>query len=41
VLEPLYQLAPDLVHPVLKLTMNQLLNKLPKGPSVVALKEER
>lgn len=41
VLEPLYQLAPDLVHPVLKLTMNQLLNKLPKGPSVVVLKEER
>ncbi len=40
-LEPLYQLAPDLVHPVLKLTMNQLLNKLPKGPSVVVLKEER
>jgi 2-amino-4-hydroxy-6-hydroxymethyldihydropteridine diphosphokinase len=40
VLEPLYQLAPDLVHPVLKLTMNQLLNKLPKEPSVVVLKEE-
>lgn len=41
VLEPLDQLAPDLLHPVLKLTINQLLDKLPKGPSVVALKEER
>ncbi len=41
VLEPLDQLAPDLMHPVLKSTINQLLNKLPKGPSVVVLKEER
>ncbi len=34
VLEPLVQLAPDLVHPVLRVTISQLLNKLPKGPSV-------
>ena len=32
VLEPLTQLAPDLVHPVLKLTMRQLLNRLPIPP---------
>jgi len=36
-LEPLVQLAPDLVHPVLGLTLSQLLNKLPKGPSVELL----
>ena len=29
VLEPLVQLAPDLVHPVLKITISQLLNQLP------------
>lgn len=37
VLEPLFQLAPELMHPVLKLTISQLLNKLPKGPSVEPL----
>ncbi len=43
VLEPLYQLAPDLVHPVLKSTISQLLNKLPirHRQTIVALKEER
>ncbi len=44
VLEPLVQLAPDLVHPVLRLTISQLLSKLPIPPyggSVVALEEER
>ena len=43
VLEPLYQLAPDLVHPVLKLTIRELLNKLPIPPyggTVEVLKEE-
>jgi 2-amino-4-hydroxy-6-hydroxymethyldihydropteridine diphosphokinase len=40
VLEPLVQLAPDLVHPVLALTIRQLLNGLPKGSSVEVLKEE-
>ena len=34
VLDPLVQLAPDLMHPVLKLTISQLLNRLPKGPLV-------
>jgi 2-amino-4-hydroxy-6-hydroxymethyldihydropteridine diphosphokinase len=37
VLEPLSQLAPHLVHPVLKLTVSQLLHKLPRGPSVELL----
>lgn len=37
VLEPLVQLAPDLMHPVLRLSMGQLLNRLPKGPSVEPL----
>ncbi len=37
VLEPLVQLAPDLVHPILRLTISQLLNKLPKGRSVELL----
>lgn len=37
VLEPLSQLAPDLMHPVLKLTISQLLNKLPKEPCVETL----
>jgi 2-amino-4-hydroxy-6-hydroxymethyldihydropteridine diphosphokinase len=44
VLEPLAQLAPDLVHPVLKLTVRQLLSKLPIPPytgTVEVLKEER
>ncbi len=31
VLEPLSQLAPHLVHPVLRLTISQLLNKLSRG----------
>jgi dihydroneopterin aldolase/2-amino-4-hydroxy-6-hydroxymethyldihydropteridine diphosphokinase len=34
VLAPLAQLAPDLIHPVLKTTIVQLLHGLPKGPSV-------
>jgi 2-amino-4-hydroxy-6-hydroxymethyldihydropteridine diphosphokinase len=45
VLEPLAQLAPDLVHPVLKLTIRQLLSKLPIPPygggTVEVLEEER
>jgi 2-amino-4-hydroxy-6-hydroxymethyldihydropteridine diphosphokinase len=43
VLEPLVQLMPDLVHPVFKLTMSELLNKLPAPPNsgnVEILKEE-
>jgi len=43
VLEPLAQLAPDLVHPVLKVTIQELLNKLPISPhsgTVEILKEE-
>ena len=42
VLEPLAQLAPDLVHPVLKTTIRQLLNQLPvqHERSVELLKEE-
>jgi 2-amino-4-hydroxy-6-hydroxymethyldihydropteridine diphosphokinase len=40
VLEPLVQLAPDLVHPVLNQTIRRLLNGLPRGSSVEALKEE-
>jgi 2-amino-4-hydroxy-6-hydroxymethyldihydropteridine diphosphokinase len=39
VLEPLVQIAPDLVHPVLKVTIRHLLGELPKGPSVEVLKE--
>jgi 2-amino-4-hydroxy-6-hydroxymethyldihydropteridine diphosphokinase len=34
VLGPMAQLAPDLMHPVLKLTITQLLNRLPEGPLV-------
>jgi len=44
VLEPLAQLAPDLVHPVLKLTIRQLLSKLPIPPyggTVEVLEEEK
>jgi len=43
ILEPLVQLTPDLVHPVFKLTMSELLNKLPAPPNsgnVEILKEE-
>jgi 2-amino-4-hydroxy-6-hydroxymethyldihydropteridine diphosphokinase len=43
VLEPLVQLAPDLVHPVFKLTIRELLNKLPIPPCggiIEVLKEE-
>ena len=40
VLEPLVQLAPELVHPVLKVTMRRLLNELPKESHVEILKEE-
>lgn len=34
VLEPLAQLAPELIHPVLKTTIRQLLHGLPRGPLV-------
>lgn len=42
VLEPLAQLAPDLVHPVLKTTVKQLLDQLPAQSegNVELLKEE-
>ena len=40
VLEPLVQLAPDLVHPVLNVTIRQLFNELPKASSAEVLKEE-
>ena len=40
VLEPLVQLAPDLVHPVLNVTIRRLLNELPKESYVEILKEE-
>lgn len=40
VLEPLVQLAPNLVHPVLNVTIRQLFNELPKGSSAEVLKEE-
>jgi 2-amino-4-hydroxy-6-hydroxymethyldihydropteridine diphosphokinase len=34
VLEPLAQLAPELIHPVLKVTIGHLLHGLPSGPSI-------
>ena len=43
VLEPLAQLAPDLVHPVLKVTIQELLDKLltlPNSRRAEILKEE-
>lgn len=43
VLEPLAQLAPDLEHPVFKMTIQELLNNLPIPPhsgTVKILKEE-
>ena len=43
VLEPLAQLAPDLVHPVFKVTIQKLLHRLPIPPysgTVEILKEE-
>ena len=39
VLEPLAQLVPHLIHPVLKKTVIQLLRDLPKGPTVEIIKE--
>jgi 2-amino-4-hydroxy-6-hydroxymethyldihydropteridine diphosphokinase len=40
VLEPLVQLAPELIHPVLNITIRRLLNALPKESYVEILKEE-
>jgi 2-amino-4-hydroxy-6-hydroxymethyldihydropteridine diphosphokinase len=40
VLEPLARVAPDLTHPVLGLTIRQLLRILPKGPAVAVLHGE-
>jgi 2-amino-4-hydroxy-6-hydroxymethyldihydropteridine diphosphokinase len=40
VLEPLVQLAPELVHPVLNITIRRLLDELPKVSYVEILKEE-
>ena len=43
VLEPLVQLAPDLMHPVFKVTIQELLHNLPTPPhsgTVEILKEE-
>jgi 2-amino-4-hydroxy-6-hydroxymethyldihydropteridine diphosphokinase len=40
VLEPLVQLAPELVHPVLNVTIRRLLDELPKVSYVEILKEE-
>jgi 2-amino-4-hydroxy-6-hydroxymethyldihydropteridine diphosphokinase len=34
VLEPLAQLAPEFIHPVLKVSIRRLLDGLPPGPSV-------
>ena len=39
VLEPLSQLAPQLIHPLLKVTIQQLLDELPPGPFVEKMKE--
>jgi 2-amino-4-hydroxy-6-hydroxymethyldihydropteridine diphosphokinase len=40
VLEPLAQLAPEFMHPVLKVTIRRLLEGLPIGPSVEPAGEE-
>lgn len=40
VLEPLAQLAPKLIHPALNITIEELLNQLPKVSSVEILKED-
>lgn len=39
VLEPLAQLAPEFIHPVLKTTIRHLLQGLPRGPSVELAEE--
>jgi len=39
VLEPLSQLAPHLIHPLLGVTMQQLLDELPPGPLVEMVEE--
>ncbi len=39
VLEPLVQVAPELVHPILNITIQRLLKKLPKESYVEILKE--
>jgi 2-amino-4-hydroxy-6-hydroxymethyldihydropteridine diphosphokinase len=40
VLEPLVQVAPELVHPILNVTIRRLLNELPRESYVEILKEE-